>query len=148
MDSYGDHALVCDCKGDRTVRHNAVRNTVFGCAKDACLSPEKEKAGLLPARPREDGIDRASDSARASASRRRPADVFLPRGFNGAPMALDFAVTSGIQASFLRQSAGDASVVLATYERQKRDFTAPGKVRLTAPKSCVSDKASCSCQWC
>ena len=28
MDSYGDHALSCPCNGDRTVRHNRLRNSV------------------------------------------------------------------------------------------------------------------------
>ena len=28
MDWFGDHALTCPCAGDRTRRHNAIRNHV------------------------------------------------------------------------------------------------------------------------
>ena len=43
LDRWGDHALVCQCGGDRTVRHNALRNT---CYLEACtggVRPEREK---------------------------------------------------------------------------------------------------------
>ena len=29
LDVWGDHAVVCMCNGDRTVKHNAMRNIVF-----------------------------------------------------------------------------------------------------------------------
>ena len=51
MDSFGDHALVCYCNGDRTVRHNALRNIVFCEASRANMQPEKEKAGALAKGP-------------------------------------------------------------------------------------------------
>ena len=51
MDRFGDHALVCACAGDRTRRHNAVRNITHEYAKEGGLGPEKEKAGLLPQSP-------------------------------------------------------------------------------------------------
>ena len=49
MDRFGDHALTCPCAGDRTRRHNALRNIVHEAAKEGGLGPVKEKAGLLPA---------------------------------------------------------------------------------------------------
>ena len=51
MDPFGDHALACACKGDRTLRHNRIRNLAFEDVSEAGMSPESEKAGLLPSRP-------------------------------------------------------------------------------------------------
>ena len=51
MDKWGDHGLVCSCHGDRTVRHNGVRNMVYEDAAIAGLRPRREKPGLLPGRP-------------------------------------------------------------------------------------------------
>ena len=60
MDSYGDHALVCPCSGDRTVRHNRLRDSVFEDALRGHMGPEREKPGLLPERPRDDGTPPSS----------------------------------------------------------------------------------------
>ena len=70
MDRWGDHALVCSCNGDRTLRHNAVRDAIFCEAIDAGVDAEREKAGLLPPKPDEE----------AARNLRRPADVYLPVG--------------------------------------------------------------------
>ena len=56
MDQWGDHALTCSCGGDRTVRHNAVRNICYEEALDFGHRPEREKANLLPQRPVSDGL--------------------------------------------------------------------------------------------
>ena len=56
LDKWGDHALICACGGDRTVRHNALRNVCFEDARLASLRPEREKAGLLPERPASDEL--------------------------------------------------------------------------------------------
>ena len=115
MDRYGDHALTCCCHGDRTLRHNAVRDVLYEEAANASLKPEREKAGLLPKRPTEDGLGPEEAS-------RRPADVWLPRGVEGGAEALDFAVTSGLQASWYRQAADDPNAVFEHYEALKRNF--------------------------
>eukprot|EP00438_Fugacium_kawagutii_P024991 Skav225733 [mRNA] locus=scaffold611:119105:119992:+ [translate_table: standard] len=47
-DTYGDHARVCPCGGDRAKRHHRLRTIVAARAQAAGLSPEVEKAGLLP----------------------------------------------------------------------------------------------------
>ncbi len=47
MDVYADHALVCACGGDRTLRHNAVRDAVHAHSCEAGSRPEREKPGLL-----------------------------------------------------------------------------------------------------
>ena len=134
MDSYGDHALTCPCNGERTVRHNAVRNVVYTEALQGNMSPEREKAGLLPARPPQDALERPSGLDEESAEEvrdrqrrgRRPADIYLPRGTNGSPMALDFACTSGLRADLLRGVVEDPYGVLASYETLKRNFQPPG----------------------
>ena len=115
MDRWGDHALVCCCHGDRTLRHNAVRDVTFQEAVDAALQPEREKAGLLPARPAQDGLGPESDG-------RRPADIWLPRGTESGAEALDFAVTSGLQAALYRRVAENTNVVFDHYEAFKRSF--------------------------
>ena len=115
MDRFGDHALTCQCRGDRTGRHNCIRNV--GC-EEAILAgaqPEREKAGLLPARPQEDGI-------LGPPSSRRPADIFLPRGETGAPVALDFAVTSGLRQDWLRAVVAHPNHVFEEYEAFKRSY--------------------------
>ena len=68
MDVYLDHALVCSCGGDRTLRHNAVRDQVFSEAIEFGLRVQREKAGLLPPRP---GDARGSTHVRAKWIRRR-----------------------------------------------------------------------------
>ena len=76
MDSFGDHALVCACNGDRTIRHNCLGNVVYEEAQMGGMSPTKEKEGLLPSRPPQDGTH-AEPSSRNRA-RRRPAAVYFP----------------------------------------------------------------------
>ena len=113
VDRWGDHALLCSCGGDRTIRHNAVRNICFEEAAAAGCRPEREKAGLLPQRPQEDGLP-------TSRGARRPADVWLPRGVDGEPEALDFAVTSGMQAGLLRNVMEEPGYVFMRYEDFKQ----------------------------
>ena len=115
MDTFGDHALTCVCKGDRTVRHNAIRDIVYEEAIGAGVAAEREKAGLLPARPVEDGVGFTD-------CHRRPADAWLPRSPGTTNEALDFACTSGMRADFMDRSAADGGCVFAAYEHHKRSY--------------------------
>lgn len=117
MDIYMDHALVCPCKGDRTLRHNALRNLVCVVAELAGLRPEKEKSGLLPKRPQDEEIrgERLHNG-------RRPADIWVPQWQTGRPAAWDFAVTSGLQQGMLFTTVEEPSAALTNYERYKREF--------------------------
>ena len=47
-DPSGDHALACGGNGDRSVRHNALRDVIFSVAQSAALSPRREVPSLLP----------------------------------------------------------------------------------------------------
>jgi hypothetical protein len=137
MDSYGDHALVCPCNGDRTVRHNALRNVVYEDAARACLGAEREKAGLLPGRPSEDGLRARLDEgaegepSQSRRQQRRPADVFLRRLGAGRPLALDFACTSGLRTDRLELASNNAELVLSKYEDFKREYKPPGETEGT-----------------
>ena len=119
VDRYGDHCLTCSCGGDRTKRHNLIRNEVFYFSNSAGLNPELERPGIL--QPRiltgatfENGIGRESNNSR------RPADVFFPRWRRGNPAALDFAVTSGLRSEVVSRSAEDGSEATKAYENFKR----------------------------
>ena len=115
MDRFGDHALTCSCNGDRTVRHNEIRNQFYSDAVWAGLRPEKEKAGLLPSRPAEDLLP-------ATQGARRPADVWLPRGRAGRGEALDFACSSSMRADLMARTAESPTVVFEEYDAFKRSF--------------------------
>ena len=113
LDTFADHALTCICNGDRTVRHNVVRDVVFEAAVEAGMRAEREKANLLPPRPASDGL-RAVDTAR------RPADVWIPRNRQGAAEALDFACTSGLRSDMLQRTSASGNIVFDVYESAKR----------------------------
>ena len=118
MDKWGDHTVTCMCNGDRTIRHNRIRDTTYIEACDGALRPEREKSGLLPARPAEDGLGTAT----ASSDARRPADIWFPRGEQGGPEAADFAVTSGLRPDMYRAVIDNPMVVFDQYEAFKRSY--------------------------
>ena len=122
MDVFGDHALVCSCRGDRTKRHNALRNQCFFDALTAGFpGAELERPGLLPPRPADEGPpSQEADGLEVDVSGRRPADVYLPRWRNGVPAAWDLAVSSGLRADLLAESAASPSAALERYEEAKR----------------------------
>jgi hypothetical protein len=125
LDRFGDHALTCSCGGDRTRRHNLLRNMVYHAASAANLNPELEKPGLLPPRPLhgpayENGSSPAEQDSDSNA--RRPADVYIPRWRSGPPAAWDFAVTSGLRVDSVADSAHDPQAVLTRYEDFKCSF--------------------------
>ena len=87
------------------------------------MGPEREKPGLLPERPRDDGTPPGGGGGEApgvARSRRRPADVFFPRALGGTPAALGFACTSGLRADVLRDASTNPDSVLSAYEEFKK----------------------------
>ncbi len=125
MDRFGDHALSCCAGGDRTRRHNLIRNEAYYSASSAGCLPELEKPGLLPPRPLsgslyEDGSRPLVPDDRPEA--RRPADVYIPRWRSGPPAAWDFAVTSGLRDDALVSSATDREAALTRYEDFKQSY--------------------------
>jgi len=121
VDRFGDHCLVCSCGGDRTKRHNCIRNEVFFFCNGARLNPELERPGLLQPRPLI-GASAEDGSARDADANRRPADVYLPRWRQGLPVALDFAVTSGLRGDVVSASAQDRSSAVTQYEDFKCEY--------------------------
>ena len=97
------------------MRHNAIRDVVFEEASLAGSAALREKAGLLPARPAEDGVGLTECLC-------RPADIWLPRVLGASGEALDFACTSGLRGDFLERSAVDGGAVFPAYEHFKRSF--------------------------
>ena len=119
LDVYMDHALVCGCGGDRTLRHNAIRNVTYRACQDAGINAELEKAGLLPPRPNGEEV---TSAFRSNVRARRPADIWIPNGFDGQGGAVDFAVTSGLRADRLAAAASDPASIGASYEYYKRTY--------------------------
>ena len=113
LDIWGDHCLSCCCAGDRVVRHNDVRNVVYQECRAAGLRTEKEKAGLLPPRARDEGMPPCR-------SARRPADVWQLQGPSGSSEAWDFTVGSGLSPHLLELSARSPEEVVSILEERKR----------------------------
>ena len=125
MDVWGDHALTCACGGDRTKRHNLVRNVGVRLATSAGWRPDPERPGLLRPWPAqgnrcEDGNEVRGGERGPEA--RRPADIYVPRWDLGGAAALDFAVTSGLRTDLLERTAADGSSCLTSYEEFKNTF--------------------------
>ena len=117
MDCYGDHSLSCACGGDRTKRHNLLRNRAAKICDSAGLRPEVEKPGLLEKRSDEERLD---DETLLNG--RRPADIFLPAWDLGGSTALDFAITSGLRRDALADTAAHGDWSASDYEEKKRNF--------------------------
>ena len=101
------------------MRHNSIRNVVFDDAREGGLRPEREKSGLLPSRPSEDGLA-------GGGTGRRPADLWLPCGPSGRGVALDFAVTSGLPVGAVRGTLSAPDAVYSSYEEYKRTHLGTG----------------------
>ena len=100
-DISGDHAVSCGWGGERTTRHNAIRDVLFNTCSQACLGPTREDRALIP------GTDA------------RPADVYLPGWTGGQDTALDVTVINPLQQTFLNQSAANPGHALhKAYERK------------------------------
>jgi len=120
LDMYMDHALVCHCGGDRTVRHNLVQRDLTRSFQLLGFRPVPEKAGLLPTATSEiegnAGINRCLGT-----QNRRPADVWVPLWENGRGTAVDVALTSGMALSWIHRVARDPEGPTVVYEQHKRE---------------------------
>ena len=122
MDIFGDHAVACSCRGDRTKRHNVQRNqALFDSLAAGFTGAELERPGLLPLREAGEGpLEDETNGDNVDDSGRRPADVYVPRWRNGVPAALDFAVTSGMRRDMIAHSAASSTAATERYEETKR----------------------------
>lgn len=73
-DSHGNHAISCGSHGERSARHNHLRDAVYATAASAHLAPTREDRAFSP------GTDG------------RPADVLIPNLLCGLHAALDITV--------------------------------------------------------
>ena len=140
MDIYGDHALTCACWGDRTKRHNMIRNVGFRLATSAGWRPEPEKAGLLRPRPVAE-VGTSMGGFDSSPEVRRPADIYIPRWDLGGSAALDFAVTSGLRNDMLLRSANEGSACLSIYENYKNTYLKTAEIT-------YKNRSTETCQLC
>lgn len=98
IDVFGDHCLLCPCRGSRILRHNALVNNLVALIRSAKISVVKEPSDVL----RND-------------TKQRPADFLIrdyPIGFN---TAFDLAVTSGLQIKYIDQSSNNGSYAVDHY---------------------------------
>ena len=96
-------------QGERTQRHHAVRDLLYGWCRRAGLHPEREKPGLLfPQGP--------DDTQNHHA--RRPADVYVP-AFAGSPTAFDFAITAPQRQETLAQASVRTAAAAVAYAQHK-----------------------------
>ena len=94
------HAVSCSAGGDRTIKHNTIRDETHHHCVAAGLHSTREVSGLLPDDPR-----------------RRPGDIVIQG--DDTTLALDFAVTSPFQPS-VREDASKSHLAAAiAYEAEK-----------------------------
>ena len=86
-DKEGDHAISCGYQGERTARHNHLRDLLYHTALSAALGPTREDRALIPG------------------TEARPADVLLPNWTGGRDTALDVTVINPLQTSLVAQAA-------------------------------------------
>ena len=102
-DRMGDHAISCGSQGERTARHNHLRDILYHTAVSASLGPTKEGRFLVP----------GTDS--------RPADVLIPHWTGGKDSALDVTVINPLQSATVTQAAITPGHALNTaYDRKMR----------------------------
>ena len=108
LDRYNHHAATCVAGGERTLRHNAVRDVLFAWLHRAGFHPEKERPGLL--------LPQSPDDTSSAA--RRPADIYVP-ALSGSPTALDFAITAPQRQETLALAGQQGGAAAAAYARDK-----------------------------
>ena len=104
MDRCSRRAAVCSVGGERTLRHHALRNTLFTWIDRAGLQPERERLGLL--------LPQHPEDTRVAA--RRPADIFVP-SYMGSPTAFDLAVTAPQRQETLVEAARRSLAAATAY---------------------------------
>ena len=129
LDRWCDHALCCGGRGDRVIRHNAVRNTVCSAVSEfTSISPELEKPGLLlpPRSPdpggTSSGPDLSPDLHSTSGGGRRPADIWVPWCSSGLAEAWDFSTSSLLRTFFLSSASPSMAGVFHEAETRKNSF--------------------------
>ena len=103
MDTRGAHAVECMAGGDAVTTHNCLRDHAYHASLSAGLRVEHEESDLLPDDPL-----------------RRPGDLYFPTWARGRKVAMDFAVTSPLQASMVTAAAHTVLAAAAAYEERKR----------------------------
>ena len=88
-ETSGDHAVSCGWGGERTNRHDAIRDCLFSTCVQSCLGPTRKDRALIPSR------------------QARPADIYLPSWSGGLDTALDITVINPLQQTLMDRSAAN-----------------------------------------
>ena len=103
-DIMGDHALNCKRGGgERTARHNHLRDILTALATAAHLNPQHEEQNLIPG------------------SGRRPADVMIPQWQGGKDVAYDVTVINNLRQDLAVRQVEDPRNALEKARRTKND---------------------------
>jgi len=97
-DNMGVHSTQCETGGDRTARHDRLRDTILTLIRSSGLSTSREPPGLLQ------GLE-------------KPADIFVWR--DSTPTALDVTVRSPLQKTLIKQAAEEGLVAARQGENVK-----------------------------
>ena len=101
MDTFGDHAVACNGRGDVISRHDRVRDCIASACSAANLSPVIEKRNLI------------------AENNSRPGGVYLPSWKFGQSAALDITVTSSLQPNIISHSAEKSGYAIKAAEDRK-----------------------------
>ena len=120
IDILGTHCLGCKEGGQRTYRHDAVRNAIFQVCQAAGLSASLEVPHLL------------------AGCSKRPADIFLRDYSHGKNLALDVTVSNTMQNTNLSKACvetGFHAMDAADRKRQAFHKVAPNSTFILLPLS-------------
>lgn len=109
MDNAGYHAAICR-KGPSIVhRHDSIRDVIAEFCRQAAWSPRTEVPNLLPS-DKDENL--------------RPADILLPRGEKGIPIALDVTVVHPFAKKYKdkSQTGIDQTNILAEKQKNGKYF--------------------------
>ena len=98
---YGDHEIGCKFGGQRTTRHNKIRDTIYHTGLSACLNPQRETNNLDP----------------ESAS--RPADVLFTDFGTMGTVAVDVSVVSPLRADLMSHVLKEPGYALEHVRKEK-----------------------------
>ena len=101
LDTFGDHAVACQARGDVISRHDRICDLIASACLAANLSQVIEKRNLI------------------AENNSRPGDVYLPSWKSGQPAALDITVTSSLKPNIFSHAAEKSGYAIEAAEGRK-----------------------------
>ena len=103
LDVFGYHASICKFGTSVIDKHNALRNEIFSFCQNAAWNPKLEVTGLIPNSPQ-----------------LCPADIFLPLGSKGLPVALDVTSVHPLASRYISTASREQDATTRLAEERKR----------------------------